>query len=190
MLEVERIGRSGSGLLRWTRSMDIGRDIGLDTATVTALETVDESQFISQGSTSVDMDTADSPASASASASAGAPAGSTPMSATSPAPSGSRSSAGKRKRGNSIADLTSAMVNMHDEAMRLLERQHDQRQEHHQEYMQHLRQVAADVRADACEALEQDAALRREELTEMSSFNRDFLTLFGRLMDTFSSRRV
>ncbi|KAM9426144.1 uncharacterized protein KZ484_016678 [Pholidichthys leucotaenia] len=171
MLEVQRIGRSGSGLLR---------DIGLDTATVTAtaLETMDESQFISQGSTSVDMDTADSPAAACASASGGAPAGSTTMSATSPAPSESRSSAGKTKTDNSIADLTLAMVNMHDKEMRLLEWQHDQRQEHHQEYMQHLQQVATDVQADAREALEQDAVLRRKELAEMSSFNRDFLTLF------------
>ncbi|KAM9364145.1 protein FAM204A isoform 2-T2 [Pholidichthys leucotaenia] len=35
----------------------------------------------------------------------------------------------RRKQTTPIADLTLAMVNMHDEEMRLLERQHDQRQE-------------------------------------------------------------
>ncbi|KAM9306618.1 uncharacterized protein KZ484_000034 [Pholidichthys leucotaenia] len=148
----------------------------------------EESLFISHGSTSVNMDPPDSPASA------GAPeAESTPMSATSPAPSAScasRSSAARRKRDNSIADLPSVMAQMHGDEMRLLERHHEEHKQHHQEYMQHLREVAADVRADAREAQEQDVALRREELAEMATFNRDFMTQFGRLVDALSSRCV
>ncbi|KAM9425040.1 uncharacterized protein KZ484_006649 [Pholidichthys leucotaenia] len=158
---------------KWYEQMDAlyghwpasnGRDIGLDTAT--QLETVDKSLFTSQGSASLDRP--DTPASVG-----GPESVPTPLSASSPAPSApgmSRSSSAKRKRCNTIADLASVMAQSHADEMRVHERmleQHErlyeQREQHHQE----LRMLAANLQL----AQEQEAAFRRDELTETASFN-------------------
>ncbi|KAM9426523.1 uncharacterized protein KZ484_019996 isoform 1-T1 [Pholidichthys leucotaenia] len=115
------------------------------------------------------------------------------------------------KKRNSISDIASVMTQVHKDEIRLQERlqerqermqerqerqhleRHEQLERHHEQqniynnqYLQHLHEVAANTRV----AQEQDAAFRREELTETATFNQSFLAQFGRLVDALSGRRV
>ncbi|KAM9385035.1 uncharacterized protein KZ484_006687 [Pholidichthys leucotaenia] len=103
----------------------------------------------------------------------------TPLSATLPGPSPSgmsRSSAGKRKRSNNIADLASVMAQNHAEEMRIHERMLEQHQRQHEQRERHLQL-----------AQEQEAALRRDELTETASFHGTFLNHFGSLVEVLKA---
>ncbi|KAM9328370.1 uncharacterized protein KZ484_019713 [Pholidichthys leucotaenia] len=139
-----------------------------------------ESVSTCQGSTSLSMNPQGSPASVAVPASVPTPI---------PAPSTSgttRSSSGKRKRSYPTTDLATVFAQMHGDEVRLCEWQLEQHREALAQYKQAINRIADDAR----EAMEQEAALRREEMTQTAVFNQDFLAVVGRLLNVMGGRHV